>query len=191
MMKPEQNIQHFTDNIQWFSICSFNGLPPKAEWWHTVTSHYLGLCSLSKWTSYGKISQNFKAARFQLFWNLTGTSAAVLLRCLWNFRTIRSLKHLILWLRNFMRFGVRTSYHSVNRGPESVMTQFTDAYMHHWALMCHISKMILVCQAKFITEQESVSIFWWKKLCVFWLLGKWDTLPLHGTIYTAYNGLSH
>ena len=55
-----------------------------------------GLYSLSGITSYRKISWSLEAARFgfkhfQSFWNLTGTSAAVLPRCLSNFRAILSL----------------------------------------------------------------------------------------------------
>ena len=56
----------------------------------------LGIYSLKEWTFYRKISWNLEAMgfRFRLFqslWNLTGTSAAVLSRCLWNFRPIQSL----------------------------------------------------------------------------------------------------
>ena len=54
----------------------------------------LGLYSLSGRTSYRKISWSLEATRFgfilfQSFWNLTGPSAAVLPRCLSNFRAIR------------------------------------------------------------------------------------------------------
>ena len=52
-----------------------------------------GLYSLSGKTSYRNISWNLKAAKFRfrlsrLLWNLIGTFAAVLLRCLSNFRVI-------------------------------------------------------------------------------------------------------
>ena len=80
----------------------------------------LGLYSLSRRTSYRKISRSLEAARFefklfQLLWNLTGTSV-LLPRCLSNFRVIRLLWHPISWLRDFTRFGGKTSYHLVNRG---------------------------------------------------------------------------
>ena len=39
------------------------------------------------------------------------------MRCLSNFRAIRSFKHLILWLRDYTRFGGNTSYRLVKRGP--------------------------------------------------------------------------
>ena len=56
----------------------------------------LGLYSLSGKTSYRKISWSLEAARFefrlfQSLWNLTGTSAAALPRCLSDFGGIRSL----------------------------------------------------------------------------------------------------
>ena len=84
--------------------------------------HYLGLYSLSGKMSYRKISWSLEAARFgfklfQSLWNLAGTSAALLPRCLSNFRAIRPLQHPISRLRDFARFGGKTSYRLVNRGP--------------------------------------------------------------------------
>ena len=81
-----------------------------------------GLYSLSRKTSYRKISWSLEAARFrfklfQSLWNLAGTSAALLPRCLSNFRAIRPLQHPISRLRDFTRFGGKTSYRLVNRGP--------------------------------------------------------------------------
>ena len=82
-----------------------------------------GLYSLSGKTSYHKISWSLEAARFgfklfQSLWNLAGTSAAQLPRCLSNFRAIQPLQHPISRLRDFTRFGGKTSYRLVNRGPE-------------------------------------------------------------------------
>ena len=53
----------------------------------------LAIYSLSGWTSFRKISWSPEAARlrfrlFQSLWNLVGTSAAVLQRCLSNLRAI-------------------------------------------------------------------------------------------------------
>ena len=81
-----------------------------------------GLYSLSGKTSYRKISWSLEAARFgfklfQSLWNLAGTSAALLPRCLSNFRAIRPLPHPISRLRDFTRFGGKTSYRLVNRCP--------------------------------------------------------------------------
>ena len=81
-----------------------------------------GLYSLSGKTSYRKISRSLEAAIFGLYlfqslWNLAGTSAALLPRCLSNFRAIRPLQHPISRLRDFTRFGGKTSYRLVNRGP--------------------------------------------------------------------------
>ena len=121
-------------------------LPPKTiycktllhiDWWvgglHVFTSTKLrhlnlGLYSLSGKTSYRKISWSLEAARFgiklfQLLWNLAGTSAALLPRCLSNFRAIRPLQHQISRLRDFTRFGGKTSYRLVNRGPEGGWTR--------------------------------------------------------------------
>ena len=75
---------------------------------------YLGLHSLSGKTSYHQISWSLEAARFgfklfQSLWNLAGTSAALLPRCLSNLRAIRPLEHPISRLRDFTRFGGKTS----------------------------------------------------------------------------------
>ena len=90
--------------------------------WLPLWMRFLGLYSLSGKTSYRKISWSLEAARFgfklfQSFWNLAGTSAALLPRCLSNFRAIRLLQHPISRLRDFTRFGGKTSYRLVNRGP--------------------------------------------------------------------------
>ena len=84
----------------------------------------LGLYSLSGKTSYRKISWSLEAKRFglklfQSLWNLAGTSAALLPRCLSNFRAIRPLQHPNSRLRDFTRFGGKTSYRLVNRGPKA------------------------------------------------------------------------
>ena len=86
-----------------------------------------GLYSLSGKTSYRKISWSLEATRFgfklfQSLWNLAGNSAALLPRCLLNFRGIRPLQHPISRLRDFMRFGGKTSYRLVNRGPGAGVT---------------------------------------------------------------------
>ena len=87
-----------------------------------VWDRHQGLYSLSGKTSYRKISWSLEAAKFgfkifQSLWNLAGTSAALLPRCLSNFRAIRPLQHPISRLRDFTRFGGKTSYRLVNRGP--------------------------------------------------------------------------
>ena len=88
----------------------------------SLSEAILGLYSLNGKTSYRKISWSLEAAGFgsklfQSLWNLVGTSAALLPRCLSNFRAIRPLQHTISWLRDFTRFGGKTSYRLVNRGP--------------------------------------------------------------------------
>ena len=80
------------------------------------------LYSLSRRTSYRKISRNLEAVTFgfklfQSLWNLTDISAALLPRCLSNFRAIRSMQLPISRLRDSVRFGGKTSNRLVNRGP--------------------------------------------------------------------------
>ena len=91
--------------------------------WLTMCVH--GFVVLIVCSSYVIISceslSNLGAARFgfRLFpplRNLTGASAALLPRCLSNFRIMRSSWHPISWLRDFVRLGSKTSYRLVNRG---------------------------------------------------------------------------
>ena len=112
-----------------------------------------GLYSLSGKTSYGKISWSLEAARFdiklfQSLWNLAGTSAALLPRCLSNFRAIRPLRHPISRLRDFTRFGGKTSYRLVNRGPEY-------KYQHQY----QYSQSILLKKLDFQTQLDLVRMF--------------------------------
>ena len=103
----------------------------------THTSSLQGLYSLSGKTSYRKISWSLEAARFgfklfQSLGNLAGTSAALLPRCLSNFRAIRPLQHPISRLRDFTRFGGKTSYRLVNRGPGELRSVFRDFLEDAW-----------------------------------------------------------
>ena len=89
-------------------------------------------CLFTKRTDvYSKISWGLETARFaftllQSVWNLTGTSAAVLPRCLSNIRTIRSLQRPILRLRDFTRFGCKTSARLVSVDPGLYRELSTD-----------------------------------------------------------------
>ena len=83
---------------------------------------YQGLYSLSGKTSYRQISWSLEAARLSVImivshWNLTGISAALLPRCLSNFRAIQKVWTRISWLRDFTKSCGKTSYGLVNRGP--------------------------------------------------------------------------
>ena len=69
-------------------------------WWHITwmcqNQGILGLYSLSGKTSYRQISWSLEAARLSVImivshWNLTGISAALLPRCLSNFRAIEKV----------------------------------------------------------------------------------------------------
>ena len=81
-----------------------------------------GLYSLSSKTSYRQISWSLEAARLGVImivslWNLTGISAALLPRCLLNFRAIGKVQTRISRLRHFARSCGKTSHRLVNRGP--------------------------------------------------------------------------
>ena len=94
---------------------------PRIETMFNSVGQNYDLYSLSGKTSYLKISRSLEAARFgfklfQSLWNLAGTSATLLPRCLSNFRAIRQWQHPISRLRDFTRFGGKTSYRLVNRG---------------------------------------------------------------------------
>ena len=111
------------------------------------TNDYLGLYSLSRWMSYYQTLWSLEGSRlgFNLFkslWNLTGTLAAPLFRCLPNFRMICSLQHPILRFWDFMKFSGKMSSCLVHRGPEIMwnfdqlrhMMSFTSKQFNrkHW-----------------------------------------------------------
>ena len=80
-----------------------------------------GLYSLSGKASYRQISWRLEAARLDVIlilslWNLTGISAAVLPRCLSNFRAIGKVLPRISRLREFTRSCGKTSVCLVNKG---------------------------------------------------------------------------
>ena len=113
-------------------------------WWLPQTISQ-SLYSLSGKTSYRKISWSLEAVRFgfelfQSLWNLAGTSAALLPRCLSNFRAIRPLQHAISRHRVFTRFGDKTSYRLVNRGPgNDLLRQATGQCLNPWWRRCMMS----------------------------------------------------
>ena len=65
-------------------------------------------------------------------WNLTGISAALLPRCLSNFREIGKVKPWISRIRDFTRSFGKTSVHLANRGPGWVIFQ---PYPRIWRTM--------------------------------------------------------
>ena len=105
-----------------------------------------GLYSLSGKTSYRKISWSLGAARLGVImivslWNLTGISAALLPRCLSNFRAIGKVQTRISRLRDFTRPCGKTSYRLVNRGPEWQWSG-RDGVTMVCTLHCHSSKIL-------------------------------------------------
>ena len=139
----------------------------------TVASQSITLClySLSGKTSYRKISWSIEAARFgfklfQSLWNLAGTSAALLPRCLSNFRAIQPLQHPISRLRHFTRFGGKTSYRLVNRGPDCLCSGFplgfwcdADLYVMSWSgVLGTMSSSLLLLLLLFVLVQTSYQL---------------------------------
>ena len=110
-----------------------------------------GLYSLSGKTSYRKILGSLEAARFgfklfQSLWNLAGISAALLPRCLSNFRAMRPLQHPISRLREFTRFSGKTSYRLVNRGPVSNTNAHSPLPASHYWFIILQTGYCLICR---------------------------------------------
>ena len=140
-----------------------------------IRGFFLGLYSLSGKTSYRKISWSLEAARFgfklfQSLWNLAGTSAALLPRCLSNFRAIRPLQHPISRLRDFTRFGCKTSYRLGNRGPEAVryaecwcfFVVSINKQLTHWSRVTQIcvSKLTVIGSGNGLSPGRCQAIIW-------------------------------
>ena len=151
---------------------------------------YLGPYSLSGKTSYRKISWSLEAARFgfklfQSLWNLAGTSAALLPRCLSNFRAIRQLQHPISRLRVFTRFGGKTSYCLVNRGPEydflCSIFQHPQTIVAYEGHIYHIEAGTkwLIFRRQYFEMQLSEEKFWFIEICFRWRSHHWFRLQTH------------
>ena len=77
-----------------------------------ITQHWLQISETTLWSR--EVS---KPRDLRSLWNFTGTSAALLPKCLSNFKAIRLFKLPISWLRDFKRSYVETSYRILKRGP--------------------------------------------------------------------------
>ena len=106
---------------QWANSCliCFRGRPGRIG---KLLQIVQGIYSLSGKTSYRQIPWSLEAARLGVImivslWNLTGISAALLPRCLLNFKAFGKVQTRILRLRDFTRSCGKTSYRLVNRGP--------------------------------------------------------------------------
>ena len=106
-----------------------------------------------------KISWSLEAARFRFklfksLWNLTGTSATALPRCLSN---VKAIHNPISRIRDFTRFGSKRSYRVANKRPRvptvsspvarQVFKTVVSVYMK--IFMYNLSKRKLSCQAHF------------------------------------------
>ena len=94
-----------------------------------------GPVSISDKTSYRKISWSIEATRSAVYiivslWNLTCTSAAVLPRCLPNFRAIGLFLIQISRHRDFMRSYDKTSYRILKRGPGPRFNKKMTSYQY-------------------------------------------------------------
>ena len=121
-----------------------------------------GLYSLSGKTSYRQISWSLEATRLDVImvvwlWNLTGTSAAALPKCLLNFRAIGKVQTRISRLRDFTRSYSKTSYRLVNRGPERQHNDHRSTCSCSIYSWCPVSVTSKVCLHKLFPGQES---FW-------------------------------
>ena len=111
------------------SVSTQHVLPRENGWFGWVKGHPTANGVETSWLEivrgrmfHRKISWSLEAARFifrpfQSLWNLTGTSAAALSRCLSNFRAILSLWHPISWHRSLRMFYGKTPVRLVSRDP--------------------------------------------------------------------------
>ena len=96
-----------------------------------------------------------------LLWNLTGSSAALLPRCLLNFRAIGKVQTRISGLRDFTRSCGKTSYCLVNRGPGAEARIFRDKL---------VNAMVIDGLAPYITRPSTThdDIIKWKHFPRYW-----------------------
>ena len=116
-----------------------------------------GLYSLSGKTSCRQISWSLEAARLGVImivslWNLTGIPAALLPRCLLNFRAIGKFQTRISRLRDFTRSCGKTSYRLVHWGPGSIFCWCTFSN----ALISMAMRHVLV--AHFVKQDVCYSV---------------------------------
>ena len=101
---------------------------------HTTT---VGLYPPSGRTSYRQISGSLEAAKVDAnivvsHWNLPGNSAALLQRCLSNFRAIRKVWTRISRTRYFIRSSGKTSTRLVNRGSAKPYIIWKNEWTHEY-----------------------------------------------------------
>ena len=107
------------DDLIKVSLC--NGLASNRQqfiiWTNGDPIHWRIYASSGSLFTKRLISERLQFRLFQSHWNVTGTSEAVLPRCLSYHRAIRSLKHPLSLRRYFTRFGEKTCYRLVKRCP--------------------------------------------------------------------------
>ena len=125
----------------------------------TVIGCHQGLYSLSGKTSYHQISWSLEAARLGVvmiasLWNLTGILAALVPRCLLNFRAIRKIRTRISRHWDFTRSCGKTSYPLVNRGPGGVLTSELEMIVSMFVCI-----FVLVCFSFLMGVKRADDVF--------------------------------
>ena len=149
----------------------------KSTWEQVMAWHQTGdLGPISKCNnmSYCKISSSLEAVRLVLWiiaslWNLTGALAALLPRCLSNFRVIEQFQIQILQFWDFTRSYNKTSYRILKQGTGQMSTQIYDNIWHNQVTMnCNTS----LTQRKKIVQkyffQQRRNELW--GLCAFYVV---------------------
>ena len=115
------------DSMSWLIDESLNFIATGCNTFsnHNVKSNW-ALLHISDETSYCEISQSLEAVRFifrtaRSFWNLTGTSVALLPMCLSNSKAMRRFKLPISRLRDFTRSCDMTSYRNGTLEPRNLI----------------------------------------------------------------------
>ena len=122
---------------------------------------------ISEKTSYRRISWSLEATRFVFrivpsFWNLTGTSAALLPMCLSNFKAIRQFKVPISWLRDFTRSYEKTSFRILRRGP-GIWTRINNCILQNTAGCNYLSLSEIPASGTRVLISSDCLVYW----CIF------------------------
>ena len=120
-----------------------------------------GPVSISDKTSYCKISWSIEAARFvfrfvRSLWNLTGTSAALLSKCLSNFKEIWWFKIPISRLRDTTRSHDKTSYRILKRGPGPIFRTWYKRRVHLLLVLSHDNEKVREVHGRFLHRHANL-----------------------------------
>ena len=136
---------------------------------HIVTSQ--DLYSLSGRTSYK--ATRFQFRHFQSLWHLTDASTAALLRCLSNFRVMRSFKHPISWIPVSMVSCGKMSVTLVNRHPGSFTFLLCCIFQFHHIYILYVYQIDICKQL----TRWCIYSFW--SPCIMETSIKFAPIPAH------------